>query len=147
VRVSHNNLSASDLEGWLRRSGLCIHEWCDALTVVCNSCSCIEASKLKRYPVASRSQVKKPFELGEDLCVDIIFLRGFPILHAVDRYSTFSVTRVLTSHKSPEPVHALDVVVDEFGRTARHRVRFRRMLCDQEFRKLSQAVEWINSTE
>jgi hypothetical protein len=62
-------------------------------------------------------------------CEDFLFL------HAVDRYSTFSATRVLTSHKSPELVHALDVIIDEFNRTARHAVRLRRMLCDQEFRK------------
>jgi hypothetical protein len=89
--------------------------------------------------------MKRPCELGEDLCVDIIFLRGFPVLHAVDRYSTFSATRVLTSRKSPELVHALDFIVDEINRTARHAVRFRRMLCDQEFRKSPQVVEWTKS--
>jgi hypothetical protein len=135
------HLSASDLEAWLRRSGLCKPEWSDALTDVCNSCACNEASRPKHHPVASRSQMKRPCELG----VGIIFLRGFPILHAVDRYSTFSVTRVLTCRKSPEHFHVLDVVNDEFGRTARHAVRFRRMLCDQEFRKSPQVVEWTKS--
>jgi hypothetical protein len=139
------HLSASDLETWLRRSGLWKAEWSDALADVCNSCSCVEASRPKHHPATSQSQMKRPCELGEDLCVDIIFLRGFPILHAVDRYSTFSVTRVLSSRKSPELVHALDVIVDEFGRTARHAVRFRRMLCDQEFRKSPQVVEWTKS--
>jgi hypothetical protein len=85
--------------------------------------------------------MKRPCVLGEDLCVDIIFLPGFPILHAVDRYSTFSATRVLTSRKSPELVHALDAIVDEFNCTARHAVCFRRMLCDQKFRNSPQVVE------
>jgi hypothetical protein len=89
--------------------------------------------------------MKRPCELGEDLCIDIIFLRGFPVLHAVDRYSTCSATRVLTSRESPEVVHALDVSVDEINRTARHAVRFRRMPCDQEFRKSPQVVEWTKS--
>jgi hypothetical protein len=89
--------------------------------------------------------VKRPCELGEDLCVDIIFLRSFPVLHAIDRFSTFSATRVLTSRKSSELVHALDVIVDEFNRTAIHAIRFRRMLCDQEFRKSPPVVEWTKS--
>jgi hypothetical protein len=89
--------------------------------------------------------MKRPCELGEDLCVDIIFLRGFPVLHAVERCSTFSATQVLISRKSPELVHALDVIFDEFNRTARHAVRFRRMLCDQEFCKSPQVVEWTKS--
>jgi hypothetical protein len=89
--------------------------------------------------------MKRPWELGKDHYVDIIFLRGFPALHAVYRYSTFSATRMLTSRKSPELVHALDVFMDVFNRTARHAVRFRRMLCDQEFCKSPQVVEWTKS--
>jgi hypothetical protein len=89
--------------------------------------------------------MKRPCELGQDLCVEIIFLRGFPVLHAVYHYSTFSETRVLTSRKTPELVHALDEIVDELNRTARHAVRFRRMLGDQEFCKSPQVVEWTKS--
>jgi hypothetical protein len=139
------HLSASDLKAWLRRSGLCNAERSDALADVCNLCSCVEASKPNHHPTASRSQMKSPCDLDEDLCVDIIFLRGFPVLHAVDRYLTFSATRVLTSRKSLELVHALNVIVDDFNHTARHAVRFRRMLCDQEFRKSPQVVEWAKS--
>jgi hypothetical protein len=104
------HLSESDLKAWLRRSGLWKTEWSDALADVCNSCSCVEASKPNHHSTASRSQMKRTCELGEDLCVDIIFLRGYPVLHAVDRYSIFKATRVLTSRKSPELVHALDVI-------------------------------------
>jgi hypothetical protein len=60
--------------------------------------------------------MKRPCELGENLCVDIVFLRGIPILHAVDRYSTFSATQVLTSPKSPKLVYALDVIVNDLDR-------------------------------
>jgi hypothetical protein len=52
---------------------------------------------------------------------------------------------VLTSRKSPELVHSLDVIVDEFNRTAGNAVCFRRMLCDQDFRKSPQVVEWTKS--
>jgi hypothetical protein len=89
--------------------------------------------------------MKKPCELGDDLAVDIIFLRVFPVLHAVDRFSAFRETRVLNSRKSPEIFHVLDVVVNEFCRTARHADRYRRMLCDQEFCKSPQVVEWTKS--
>jgi hypothetical protein len=124
------HLPASDLKAWLRRSGLWKAEWSDDLADVCNSCSCVEASKHNHHPTASRSQMKWPCEFSEDLCVDIIFLRGFPVIIAVDRYSTFSATRVQTIRKSPELVLALIFIVDEFDCTARHAVRSRRMLPD-----------------
>jgi hypothetical protein len=66
--------------------------------------------------------MKGPCELDEDLRV--IFLRGFTVTHPFDRYSTFSATRVLTIRKSPELIHAMDVIVDEFSRTALHAVFF-----------------------
>jgi hypothetical protein len=136
-------MSATYMEKWLRRSA----HWDDDFKAVIQSIvtkyQCSEASHPQGHPKVSRGQLVTPFAYGEDLCVDIIYLKGCPFLRAIGRYSTFRVTRMLMSRSTSEIEKALADILDEFRRQAHRRSQFKRFICDQEFVRASSLLDWI----
>jgi hypothetical protein len=137
------HMSATDMEKWLRRSAQWDDEYKESIRSIVTKCQCSEASLSQGHPKVSRDQLVAPIAYGEDLCVDIIYLKGCPFLHAIDRYSTFSVIRMLLSRSASEIEKALANMLDEFRRQAHQQSKFKRFICDQEFVRASSLLDWV----
>jgi hypothetical protein len=130
-------------EKWLRRSANWDDAFKESIQSIVTKCQCSEASHPQGHPKASRGQLGTPIAYGEDLCVDIIYLKGCPFLDAIDRYSTFNVIRMLMSRSATEIEKALADMLEEFRRQAYRRSQFKRFICDQEFVRASSLLDWI----
>jgi hypothetical protein len=106
------HMSATAMEKWLRRSENWDDNYKESIQSIVTKCQCSEASHPQGHPKVSRGQLVAPVAYGEDLCVDIIYLKGCPFLHAIDRYSTFSVIRMLMSRSASEIEKALADMLD-----------------------------------
>jgi hypothetical protein len=137
------HVSATDMEKWLERAGKWSNEHRESIGTITDRCVCCEASKRRGHPTVSRSQLLCPVRYGDDMCVGIVYLRGCPFVHSIDRFSTVSDIAKWVNRSSAELVRALNETMNEFRRTTRKCFKFKRFLCDPKFSEASWIRVWI----